>query len=300
MKREMRLSVWALMCVMVLAGCDEWESYDYEKSANRNANNTVVCNYATRLEFPKLSSKGTNRIIVNKTNDRFDAEGVNYCVEWDTDLKAQRWSCYQMHGGFSATGVSRYDKGYLHDPQLLPGEYLDNDYFYGSGFDHGHICPSADRLYSATANKQTFYLTNMQPQYNKFNAKLWAKLEAQIRSWCQAAGVKNLYVCKGATIDNPAYVLKHITNADKGKDGLLVPKYFFCALLLENATGYKAIAFWMMNENIDRSNDGLGKYAMSVDELERLTGIDFFCNLPDGIEDEREARCDLSAWGLRD
>lgn len=62
--------------------------------------------------------------------------------------------------------------------------------------------------------------------------------------------------------------------------------------------GYRAIGFWMENENIDRSNDKLKIYAKSIDELERITGIDFFCNLPDNIEDKVEASVSTSAWGL--
>lgn len=62
--------------------------------------------------------------------------------------------------------------------------------------------------------------------------------------------------------------------------------------------GYRAIGFWMENENIDRSNDKLKIYAKSIDELEKITGIDFFCNLPDNIEDKVEASVSTSAWGL--
>ena len=245
----------------------------------------------TRLEFPHLKDKGSNIVVVHKTSDAY---GVNYAIEWDINKKSQRWSCYQMRKGYQGN-AGRYDtyNGYPFDPVLEEkGLYLDRDYFYRSGFDHGHVCPSADRQYSYEANKQTFYLSNMQPQYNKFNAGIWEKLESKIRKWTPRNNEDTLYVCKGGTIDDEENIIKRIS----GK--LIAPKYFFCALLLKNAMGYRAIGFWMENENIDRSNDKLKIYAKSIDELEKITGIDFFCNLPDNIEDKVEASVSTSAWGL--
>ena len=289
---------------LTLTACGSKDDDDPQEEVvtNKNANTTEICQYADRLEFPKLKNNGHSLVIVHTTTDSYDAEGVNFCTEWDYQLQAQRWSCYQMHttnGGWGGKW-SRYDyandpdgdgRQYPYDPDISDEYYDREDYFYSSGFDHGHICPAADRSYSFLADKQTFYMTNMQPQYNAFNAGLWAKLEAQVRTWAQSADI--IYVCKGATIDNEDYIIKRI----QGK--LIAPKYFFCALLAKNSQGYKSIAFWMLNETVDRTNDNLGNYAISVDDLEKLTGIDFFCNLPDNTEEDREARCDLNAWGLQ-
>ncbi|MBR5918522.1 MAG: DNA/RNA non-specific endonuclease, partial [Prevotella sp.] len=70
---------------------------------------------------------------------------------------------------------------------------------------------------------------------------------------------------------------------------MIVPKYFYMAVLCKNTQGYKAIAFWAQHLNSDHSNDNLIDYVISIDELENRTGIDFFCNLPDYIEDAVEA-----------
>lgn len=292
MKIKIKKLYLFLLAVIAVTSCgddDPWQD------TNDNANSTIICTYADRLEFPRLRTNAYTKVIVNKASGAYDKDGVNYCVEWDSNLMAQRWSCYQMHNGFKVTGISRYDGSpqYPFDPQLRDEEYFNhNDLYKGSGLDHGHICPSADRLYSALANKQTFYLTNMQPQYHKFNDGLWQKLEDAVREWCLKSGVKNMYVCKGATIDKPDYILYRI------KDKLIVPKYFFCALLAETTMGYQAVGFWMVNEELNRSGDGLSKYAMSIDELERLTGIDFFCNLPDRSESMAESHFSSDYWGL--
>lgn len=271
-----------------------------EANANRNVVTTDAA--VARLEFPKL--KGGNSIVLvhRTTGDRqYDRDEVNYCVEWDCDKKAQRWSCYQMHRGYTGS-YSRVVDGYLFDPNLTTSQYLDKDYFYGSGFDHGHICPNADRKYSYKANEQTFYLTNMQPQYRRFNGYsssgndkgdgLWVRMEEKVRSWSPAATTDTLYVCKGGTIDKESNIIRRI----KGK--LIVPRYFFMACLLKNSMGYRAIAFWAEQKDEWKTYDDLADYAITIDELERKTGIDFFCNLPDKTENEVEKKIVLNVWGL--
>jgi endonuclease G len=244
-----------------------------------------------RLEFPKTKTDGNSRVILHEAqlNDLTGETGINYSTEWDMTIHAQRWSCYQMYASLLESNTIRAESGYPND-FFLPVEYhFDTDPYKGSGYDHGHICPSADRLYSSEANIQTFYLTNMQPQRHIFNAGIWEKMEEKLRSW-MSTGSKaedTLYVCKGGTIDavpgvtdNP--ILTTLAN------GLIVPKYFFVALLRRSSAGYKALAFWVEHTDDDRTNDPLCNYVISVRELERLTGIDFFCNLPDNIEEEVE------------
>lgn len=281
--------------VFAVCACGDDEN-DYQlnnggfDSANINANNSA--NPATkRLEFPRLKG-GNNLVIVHSTYDY----GINYSLEWDSDKRSQRWSCYQMYASNSGGSVGRYDDGYPFDPQLPTYSYFDSDPFWRSGYDHGHIVPSADRQSTREVNMQTFYLTNMQPQKNKFNAGLWAKMEQQIRNWNKTSYRDTLYVCKGGTIDKDSQILTTLSN------GLIVPKYFFMAVLCKNSQGYKALAFWVEHLNEDRSDDLLAPYVVNIDELENLTGIDFFCNLPDKEEEKVESlprENVIKAWGVR-
>lgn len=164
-----------------------------------------------------------------------------------------------------------------------------SDWYY----EKGHICPSGDRLYSKDVNEQTFYMTNIMPMVAKFNGGIWNMMEIRVRNW--VSGADELYVCKGRTIDKAEYVLsKTIGNH-------IVPKYYFMALLHKKGDTYKALGFWVEHLNEDHSNDKLGNYVISIDELEQKTGIDFFCNLPDDIETKVEgATADQikSDWGL--
>ena len=268
-------------------------------TTTRNANaNTLTRTEYGRLEFPKLKG-GTNNIVLVHTDPTY---GVNYCVEWDTQKKSQRWSCFEWYNKNSGSGGSRYygNPQYPQDPDLpsAAGWTPANDPYYGSGYDHGHIVASADRLCSNNMNYQTFYLTNMQPQKNEFNSKLWAKMEEQLRKWNTSSFRDTLYVCKGGTIDRADQIL---TTTAKG---LLVPRYFFMAVLCKKNSdktngGYKAMAFWVEHLNEDHSGDNLKDYLITVDELEELTGIDFFCNLPDDIENKVEAQYAPNAWGFK-
>lgn len=250
---------------------------------NTNSNNTnsnlAEANIVThRMEFPRL--KGGNSAIIT----HYDNGEVNYSVEWDTDIRSCRWSCYEIYGSNRKANVSRYyasdgEYQYPTDPDFAntAAWTVDNDPFWRSGYDHGHMCPSADRLNSRNANYQTFYLTNMMPQVNGFNAGVWATMEAWVRNQITAANTTDtLFVVKGGTIDNADQVLSTKVH------GMTIPKYYYMAVLMHNTTGYKAMGFWI--EHKANKTTSLSPYVVNIDTLEQLTGIDFFCNLPDNIE----------------
>lgn len=279
----------------LLGGCsgnDEEKDDGQEANANRNVPGTEQA--VARLEMPRLKG-GNSKLIVYRTPDTsYDKDGVNFAVEWDTEKKSQRWTCYILTKDNKVQKVNRYSgqPQYPFDTDNLSQgdyhhttseQYGTSDLIYGSGFDHGHICPSNDRRYSYLANKQTFYMTNMQPQYAVFNGSakehsysgLWINMENFVHNFKLSTG-DTLFVCKGGTIDSEEQILTRIG----GK--MIVPKYFFSALLYKKASGYTtAMAFWFEHSNVYHGDDDLKEYAISIRELEQKTGIDFFCNLPD-------------------
>lgn len=275
---------------------------------NTNKNLTDVHPEYGRLEVPRLAS-GNYYVLIHRSSEL----GVNYMTEWDATKKAQRWSAYIITASTMDKNVSRYyptgsELQYPFDDQLPDGAYFSRDPFSGSGYEHGHICPSADRLTSTTANKQTFFLTNMQPQVGAFNEQngTWYNMENKVRSIAgRSTWVDTLFVVKGGTIGDGKY-----TDATTGKsynliyqtlsNGLVVPRYFFVALLRKKGTTYSGIALWFSQISLenDIQDARLAKYAISIDELEERTGIDFFCNLPDDIEETVEQECNTSLWGF--
>ena len=236
---KLRLLFYTTCICLTFTACSS-DNDDNENTGNNNTNANVIVGTSTvgnktmpieitHLEFPKVKG-GNSMILVHKAllNKRTNEYGVNYSVEWDTDKKSQRWSCYQMYNGISVANVQRYRSDtdqYPRDNSIPSAYQFTSDPFWRTGYDHGHICPSADRLGSEEANIQTFYLSNMQPQLNGFNAKVWANMENQLRTWNRTDFRDTLYVCKGGTIDNPTQILETIGQ------GLIVPKYFYMAIL---------------------------------------------------------------------
>lgn len=278
---------------------------------NTNTNANVVTpgmpDEITRLEFPKVK-KGTSTVIVHET----DQYGVNFCTEFDTSKKSQRWSCYAVYKSNnlkgwnrqnwkSKEGVSWNGKTWKGDPFQIDPEIPANlqpsiKEFSSSNmpsegityFQRGHIVASEDRICSMDVNGQTFYMTNMQPQRGEFNTGIWEKMEERIRSFLtynmstQAAYANDtMYVCKGGTIDKSEQILGYTKNR------FIVPKYFFAAVMIKNKSGHKAIGFWFEHK-VYPSTEKLSAHIVNIAKLEELTGIDFFCNLPDDEERQIE------------
>ena len=293
---------------LLVAGCGDdnedegGNGQEQVDKKNQNANIPSAANgynkAIQRTEFPALKQTGKQKVLVYRTaSSAYDKDGVNFAVEWDCEKRSQRWSCYQMHRGFSGS-YSRVSDFYFDTTNLSSNEYW-GEYNYFPGFDRGHICPSGDRTASADMNTQTFVMTNMQPQYHQFNGfeqnstnrGLWLRMEETLRSWANSlSATDTIFVCKGGTIDSEANIIERIG----GK--LIVPKYFFMAILRKSQFGYAGMAFWSEQTRTWRSNETLLSHAISIDELEKLTGIDFFCNLPDDIENQVEKTFNASVW----
>ena len=297
-RKKKMLYALAVCCLGIYSACSEDDSHYSFSSGSDNSNDATQNPYATRLELPRLKDDGNSILLVHET----DAYGVNLCIEWDCTRTAQRWTAYQLYGANSVTNWNRNNwkntewggDPFQPDPDLPADVRTELEQYRRSGYDRGHICPSADRLNSKDANEQTFYLSNMHPQINAFNAGVWLNMENKIRVWNQPSFRDTLYVVKGGTIDGDDKIIR-IT--DKG---LPVPKYFFMAILCKNKdssqSGYKAMAFWV--EHTANQDTDLRKYVISIDELEEKTGIDFFCNLPDDIEEKVEGNLVPASWGF--
>lgn len=238
--------------------------------------------------------------------------GLNYCLEWDATAFHSRWVAFVFDSSNNASRISRTN-AWGTDPLLPPSVSLGTDAYSGSGFTRGHLCASADRLNSTEANQQTFYMSNMSPQLYDYNGGYWAVLEAIVQSWGRSSTYKKVYVCKGGTIrdeqllGNPGYFNTYTLTGSTAR--VKIPRYNFMAILAETAGGsFQAIGFLMehkdykdgMGNNYSSSNRApsslMKQHAMSVDELEKFTGINFFCNIDDGIELPVESNYNESAW----
>ncbi len=254
---------------------------------------------AMGLEIPRLRGGARDMFIAH-----YAGTTLNYCVEYDCDLKASLWTAFKWYNGVSSAepgqGVSRRDN-FMEDP-LIPSMYQSTLAMHRSnGYDRGHMLASEDRKTTQLMNDQTFYLSNIHPQNRTLNQRgIWYNLEIKIREYDKKKTATNpnvrdtLYVVKGGTIAPGQYFLT--------SKNLAVPTHFFIAILSYNKDdpsqgGYKTIGFWIPHDAITGSN--YKEYAVSIDQLEAYTGIDFFCNLPDVIENLVERNLVLSAWNIR-
>ena len=275
----------------------------WEKQENKNAN-TVSTLYSSRMEIPHLKG-GASQFLV-KTVPEF---GVNYCAEFDCNLRATRWIAYRWDIDNTVDNNVGRTEDWAEDTQIAAEYRVTLEQHRSNGYDRGHMLASEDRQNSKEANRQTFLMTNMHPQFHDFNGTnrgkefVWYNLENRVRKfyqgWTRKANAQDtIYAVKGGTIDRQDQILEVTPK------GLIVPRYFFMAFLYKNTQasqgGYKALAFWVEHTNGTDTTTGnaLAKYIISIDELERLTGIDFFCNLPDEIEDVVEANAVPAAWGF--
>lgn len=267
-----------------------------------NSNPTHIVPEYGRLEVPALNSR-TSRILIHKVA----SYGVNYMTEWDDIQKSPRWSAYILTPQLLSQSVPRYvadkrrgEEQYPFDPLIPSSLQWDYDWLTddNGSYDHGHLCPSADRRCDQESQYQTFYMSNMAPMFGPFNSGVWANIEKAVRRVAEKHG-DTLYVVKGGTIDAGTYggynLIYH-----KLRNGLVIPRYFYSAMFYRARGKYYAIALWIDQFAYRESRENkLAQFAISIDELEKRTGVDFFCNVPNAEEAKMETQCDPMAWGLR-
>jgi len=214
-----------------------------------------------------------------------------FSLEYAPAKKHSKWVAWKLHRGY--IGSSGRTDAWQWDPRIVDfiGTQPKQQDF--SGYDRGHICPSADRTQSREMNAQTFMYSNMTPQNANLNRYIWASLETKERAW--VGGYDTLYICAGGTILKTEDI-SHYTSPS----GMSVPKYNFKVILRKKAStgAYDAIGFWFKNESYSpRTQVGVTE-VKTVRQIETLTGIDFFYNLPQAIKDEVKNQFNPSAWGI--
>lgn len=244
------------------------------------------------MELPEVMSQSgclflTHWTTISNRNLR------NFSLYFDTDERIAYWVAYPLCEAY--LGSQGRTDAFQPDPEIPEADQMTSTI---SGYDRGHQIPSGDRTVNYNANMQTFYYSNMTPQLGKFNQKIWVDLEGKVRGW--AKGADTLYVVTGAVLQTAGgnETVKYVS--DKSGHRIAVPNYYFKVLLRLTINGtsrnYKSIAFWFRHA----ANDGPVSVsdALTVDEVERKTGINFFVNLPAETERTVEAQFAPQDWGL--
>lgn len=223
----------------------------------------------------------------------------NYSFGWSQKDLVALWMAYPLCSMYTNKTVSRTD-AWAYDPILGP-EYSPAPFGgYGGSYARGHQVPSADRLCSYNANVQTFYGSNMTPQLNAHNEGIWQTLESKVRTLANTSDTT--YVVTGCVVDGSTT----FTQDSDGKK-MTVPVGYYKVLLRYSKSStistWAAMAFYTEHKSYSGSTS-LRSLAMSVDELEKMLGMDFFVNLPAKLGEERAAALEAedpltnSIWGL--
>lgn len=240
--------------------------------------------------IPKGMDAFTHSMTVGSVSTR------NYSFLWDYDNLVAPWVAYPLCKWNIGNNIKRTNAWGL-DPLLPEGKQpvLYRGFSKGNNgwYARGHQIPSADRLTSYESNSMTFYGTNMTPQIQDgFNGDIWATLEGKVRSWANSSDT--LYVVTGCVIDyKDGETVKYALD-NNGKK-VTVPTAYYKAVLryMKSSTfgysGYSACAVWL-DHKVYSSGSISSSYSMSVDDLEKKTGIDFFVNLPAVVGEEMAAK----------
>ncbi len=206
-------------------------------------------------------------------------EYVGFNVSFNADLHIPNYVVYELTRS-EVQGEEPRSNKFLCD-ESVKGCPTTTDYT-GSGYNRGHMAPAADMKWSKQAMKESFYLTNICPQNHSLNSGGWKRLEEKVRDWADRDSA--IIVISGPLLDGPVNRLA---------SGVAVPTGFFKVVLAPYASPVRAIAFVYKNEGGQKKVE---LQATSVDEVEQLTGFDFFSALPDDIETEIEKSSNYSEW----
>ncbi len=215
---------------------------------------------------------------------------------FDSYHKQAKWVAHIITSDVASGNISRTND-FRPDSLVKTGSAVEADYFLkqqqpdgtfkydGFGFDRGHLAPSADFRWSATALSESYYYSNMSPQVADFNRISWARLEDLLRDYINRNPNSELFVVTGPLLNDS------LPRIDRGANKVSIPKFYYkVAIDFENS---KAIAFLMPNKFCEKPTEN---YAVSIDSIETITGIDFFYSLPLDVQVNLESQKDPISW----
>ena len=214
-------------------------------------------------------------------------EHTGYTLSYNEEAEQASWVAWCLTKDEVMSAVVERDDNFREDRSVRTGSATLDDY-RGSGYDRGHMAPAADFRWSAEAMSDSFYLSNMSPQVGALNRGFWASLEGMVRQ--MAVDNEMVYVVTGPVLTDGPY-------ETIGENEVAIPKQYYKVVLDYTEPEVKAIGFVVPNEDCD---DDVTHYVRSIDEVEELTGLDFYPLLPDDVETVVEAEVDTSLWSFRE
>lgn len=244
--------------------------YQTRSSEAQKAKKPVV----TKYELPAPLTDRPEQIL----------ERTGYTTSYNNKSKTPNWVAWHLTKAHTYGDNQRKNEIFFEDVSIDSGERATDKDYYNSRYDRGHMCPAGDNKWDPLAMRESFLFTNICPQNHGLNKYEWNDLEIQCRDWAREYGAIDV-VC------GPLFTT---TGEQKtiGRNKVWVPEAFFKVILCRQGKP-KAIGFVYRNEGVKQTPE---EALRSVDEIEALTGIDFFPALDDSIERRIEAEADLADW----
>lgn len=250
------------------------------------------------IELPSFQEDGTRYYFSKHMLPSTGGRERSFSVFYDADNFLPLWVAYPLCRGNMYGNGNRVDDWGIMDPNIPADKQLYMKNSYQGSYDRGHMLPSASRLGSNDDNRQTFYPTNMTPQISGLNQQKWARIEGKVRDW--AEGCDTLYVVTGAVLQKAGgneAVSYTYCKSDSSKD-VAIPNYYYKALLQyrnnNGAKSYQALAIWL--PHTPASGNPKKEDVITIDQLEEYTGLDFFPNLDQQIQESVEGEIDYRFW----
>ncbi|MDE6741872.1 MAG: DNA/RNA non-specific endonuclease [Muribaculaceae bacterium] len=244
------------------------------------------------FDTPQQTASSNHSIDLTTLDKVTSAQGVpavfkeyeGFTVSFNPENKTPNYVSWILHGRKTGGKVERSNKFWTDtDIDGCP----DTRDYSRSGYDRGHMCPAGEQKWSDKAMHDCFVMTNMCPQNHELNKGAWNTLEEMERVWAKRDSA--IVIVAGPIYDG--------TETETiGLAEVRVPSAFFKVLLAPFAEPMRAIGFVYPNMKCEGN---MQAYAVSVDEVEKMTGFDFFTMLPDEIENDIEASVSFREWNSR-
>ena len=266
-----------LTCILLVAGvvgvnqlCACWGRNDAKVAA-------AAKDGEVHLERP-AKLRGVPEMMLQKSQ---------FLISYHVERLCPNYVCWCLTAE-RASGRVKRSNNFHADPTMEESRRVETFDYNGAGYDRGHMCPAGDNKLTEVAMDESFCMTNICPQDHDLNMGAWNDLEMQCRSWVRNDGT--LYICCGPIYDTES---PKTIGRRKGMK-IAVPDRFFKVLLMMGRAP-KAIGFIYPNRPC---GGDMRDYAVSVDEVEKVTGMDFFYQLEDKQEKRLEGVCAPAAWGI--
>lgn len=272
-----RLVSYAIACVVLLVSCAHKSGHGIKSYASSQ----FLVHESDRVN--RSENLNDDYCLAEKTgkSNQLILKRMAYSLSYDPELLIPNWVAWQLTAEHVDGNIER-DHTYYEDEEV-PQPRATNEDYRGSGWSRGHMCPAGDNKWDEVAMRESNLLTNICPQHASLNSGLWNVIERDCRKWAKKYG--ELYIVCGPVLLNR----EHETI---GPNKVVVPEAFF-KVILRLKPEPTAIGFVVRNNEGTKKKD---QYINTVDEVERITGIDFFPSLPDEIENIVEANADINEW----